>query len=102
MPEFEEPRTSAGHGAIVATTPAEPRMLSITVNGRPHRFLGDEISHAQVVRLAHPSMTASPGRSFTVAYAEGPADATNGILAPLRRTRVTEGESFSVFVTDRS
>jgi hypothetical protein len=66
---------------------------------------GDEVSHHQLVRLAHPEAAPAlrSGQSaMTVTYLRGPAIAPEGILSPVERVRIVDGESFSVTRTDRS
>lgn len=96
---------TAAPPALVAEIVADPDVRTILVNGRPCQVRGDEVSHHQLVRLAHPDASTALRRgdsAMTVTYLRGPAIAPEGILAPLERTRIVDGESFSVTRTDRS
>ena len=79
-------------------TPAK----TILVNGREHRFTGEEIGRNELARLAFPAIE-TPGRgALTVAYDRGPLEAPSGILSSERKTRVLEGQTLSVSRTDKS
>lgn len=75
---------------------------TIVVNGREHRFAGSDIGRAELVRLAFPAMVGPVGSALTVAYDNGPANAPAGLLTAGRTTRVLDGQSFSVSLTDKS
>lgn len=76
---------------------------SIVVNGLSFPVQGEEIDHAQLVRLAYPELREpGTGSSLTVTYRGGPMGATDGILAPGGRTLIADGETFVVTRTDKS
>lgn len=79
-----------------------PTGRTIVVNGREHRFEGEEIGRDELARLAFPGVGPSTGGSLTVAYDHGPAEAPSGLIVPGRTTRVLEGQTFSVSQTDKS
>lgn len=89
-----------GRALTVVTTRSVEK--TIIVNGRKHRFAGPEIDRATLVRLAFPSMVGPTNSALTVAYDNGPANAPAGLLTANRTTRVLDGQSFSVSLTDKS
>ncbi len=82
-------------------TPAKT-MKTILVNGREHRFAGEEIGRNELARLAFPAIETAGRGALTVAYDRGPLEAPSGILSVDRKTRVLEGQTFSVSRTDKS
>jgi len=100
MPEDTNALVPAG-----ASPPAlrhESDCREITVNGQRHLVAGDEVSHDQLVRMAYPDARPAYGRSYTVTYRGGPTGAAEGSLVPRQRAPIAEGETFSVYCTDRS
>ena len=91
----------AASGKAIALAGA-PTEKAIVINGREHRFAGQEIGRDELARLAFPGMGASPGSALTVAYDHGPAEAPSGLVIPGRTTRVLDGQTFSVSQTDKS
>lgn len=88
-------------GALIAQH-QEPSVKTIVVNGREHRFAGEEIGRSDLARLAFPTMETAGRGALTVAYDRGPSEAPSGILPAERKTRVLEGQTFSVSRTDKS
>ncbi len=79
-------------------TPAK----TILVNGREHRFAGEEIGRNELARLAFPAIETAGRGALTAAYDRGPLEAPSGILSAERKTRVLDGQTFSVSRTDKS
>lgn len=79
-----------------------PATRNIVVNGRQHRFAGDEIGRDDLARLAFPGIDGGRGSALTVAYDRGAVEAPSGLLAAGRTTRVLDGQTFSVSLTDKS
>ncbi len=96
-----EPDVGASGGGLVAQNQVNcPK--TIVVNGREHRFAGEEIGRTDLARLAFPAMETAGRGALTVAYDRGPMDAPSGILSSERKTRVLDGQTFSVSRTDKS
>lgn len=72
---------------------------NIIVNGRPKKFVGDEISYAEVVELAYPGESNSEV-VFTVTYM-GP-QMPDGTLVEGQSVEVRNGMKFNVNKTNRS
>lgn len=75
---------------------------TIVVNGRELPFAGEEIGRNELARLAFPNIGTGGQSSLTVAYDHGAAEAPSGLLTAGRTTRVLEGQTFSVSLTDKS
>lgn len=75
---------------------------TIVVNGRSHLFAGDEIGTKDLARLAFPEQEGRSYAALTVAYEGGPLVAESGLMTGRTMTPVTEGQSFSVSLTDKS
>lgn len=91
-----------------ASAPANPPAVAsgrdIVVNGRRCLVHADHISHGQLVSLAFPNggdLEANRS-SLTVSYRGGPHTAPEGILSPVERTPIADGETFVVTRTDKS
>ena len=93
--------TGAPNGGLVAHRQCDPAK-TIVVNGREHRFAGEEIGRTDLARLAFPAMETASRGALTVAYDRGPVEAPSGILSSERKTRVLDGQTFSVSRTDKS
>lgn len=112
--KHHNPLDAVGGGALVPAPAApplvaeivdDPDFRTILVNGRACRVRGEEVGFHQLVRLAHPDAAPALRRdeaAMTVTYLRGPAIAPEGVLSPLERIRIVDGESFSVTRTDRS
>lgn len=104
--------TAARRQALVPVQPQrlmeivdDPDIRTIFVNGRPCQVREKEIGHHDLVRLAFPGgslATVPDTSSLTVTYQRGPAIAAEGILSPLERTLIANGEVFNVTRTDQS
>lgn len=75
---------------------------NIVVNGRTHLHSGDAITTRELARLAYPEDAGRSRSALTVAYEGGPLDAQSGLMAANASTPVTEGQRFSVSLTDKS
>jgi len=80
----------------------EGAVKTIVVNGREHRFAGEEIGRTELSRIAFPAIETAGRGGLTVAYDRGPLEAPSGILSAERKTRVLDGQTFSVSRTDKS
>ncbi|MEG8049317.1 hypothetical protein QP178_05315 [Sphingomonas aurantiaca] len=93
---------AAPSSAALITQHRETTAKTILVNGREHRFAGEEIGRNELARLAFPASETAGRGALTVAYDRGPLDAPSGILSAERKTRVLDGQTFSVSRTDKS
>ncbi len=101
----EEEGTTSREAAQQSTTTVvgeHPEPRSIVVNGRSHVHAGDRISTHDLVRFAFPGADRLERSALTVAYDGGPLQAHSGLLAVNASTPITEGQSFSVSLTDKS
>ena len=89
------------HGRSLTVSSRAPEKI-IIVNGREHRFVGEEIDRNALARLAFPGMGTGGQSALTVAYDRGAAEAPSGLLTAGRTTRVLDGQTFSVSLTDKS
>jgi hypothetical protein len=95
------PDVGASGGQLVAQNrPTSAK--TIVINGREHRFAGEEIGRTDLARMAFPAMDSASRGALTIAYDRGPVDAPSGILGSERKTRVLDGQTFSVSRTDKS
>ena len=85
-------------GALVRTS----TVRTIVVNGRSHLFAGEDIGPRDLARLAFPEQEGRSYAALTVAYEGGPLGAASGLMTGSVKTPVTEGQSFSVSLTDKS
>lgn len=95
-----EEGAATGRSLVVDNT--GPATRTIVVNGRQHRFTGDEIGRNELARLAFPGIDTGTRGALTVAYDRGAVEAPSGLLAAGRTTRVLDGQTFSVSLTDKS
>lgn len=100
MEDEEHQRTADPIG--VAATAGGDAVRTIVVNGRKHRFAGDQIGHGELATLAYPMLEERQGRSLVASFGAGPEGQERGVVAHGRRVDVVEGQRFDVRVTDRS
>lgn len=91
-----------GPASVTAAENQVASIKTIVVNGRDHRFAGDEIGRYDLSRIAFPTIGTAGRGALTVAYDRGPLEAPSGILSADRKTRVLDGQTFSVSRTDKS
>jgi len=96
------PAEGAASGRSLVIDSSAPTTRTIVVNGRQHRFAGEEIGRTELARLAFPGMEGKAESALTVAYDRGVAEAPSGLLATGRTTRILDGQTFSVSLTDKS
>lgn len=89
-------------GRALTTRDEGATMKTIVVNGREHRFPGEEIGRGELALLAFPHVGAVGPSALTIAYDHGPSEAPCGLLAAGRQTRILDGQTFSVSLTDKS
>lgn len=81
-----------GHGHIV----------TIIVEGTPHRWSKDTISYDEVVTLEVPDYAQHPEITYSVKYKNGPGEKPEGTLAKGESVCVKDGMIFSVSETGQS
>jgi len=74
----------------------------ITVNARPKTVTTNELSFADVVRLAFQNPPAGPNVLITVTYRRGEGNKPQGTLIEGQSVRVKDGMIFDVIATDKS
>lgn len=93
----------AGHGVEhVRSRQAQPRLVTILVNGRKREVEPGRISFEELIALAFPAPPTGAQVSFTVSYRKGPATHPEGSLLPNQSVHVVEGMTFHVTATDKS
>ncbi len=81
---------------------SEKRLVTIIVNGTPHRWPKGTITYAQVVTLDVPDYPQHPEITYSVKYKHGPHENREGILSPGASVEVKERMVFSVSRTGQS
>lgn len=76
--------------------------VTIIVEGTPHEWPKDLITHAEVVTLEFPDFPQHPEITYSVKYSRGHGNKPEGILAPGASVRVKEGMIFNVSETGQS
>ena len=82
--------------------PAEKKTVTIIVEGTPHEWPKDEITHAEVVTLEVPTYPQNPQITYSVTFKRGHGNKPEGILAPGASVKVKEGMIFNVSETGQS
>lgn len=80
----------------------EKNMVTIIVEGTPHEWPKDEITHAEVVTLEVPDYSQHPEITYSVKYKNGHGSKPEGILTPGASVKVKGGMIFSVSETGQS
>lgn len=80
----------------------EKKMDTIIVEGTPHEWQKDEITHAEVVTLEVPDYSQHPEITYSVKYKNGHGNKPEGILTPGASVKVKGGMIFSVSETGQS
>lgn len=80
----------------------EKKTVTIIVEGTPHEWPKDEITHAEVVTLEVPNYAQHPEITYSVKYKRGHGNKPEGILSPGGSVKVKEGMIFSVSETGQS
>lgn len=80
----------------------EKKTVTIIVEGKPHEWLKEDISYAEVVTLEVPDYTQHPEITYSVKYKNGHGNKPEGILSPGASVKVKEGMIFSVSATGQS
>jgi hypothetical protein len=80
---------------------AKKKEVTIVVEGTPHQWPKDEISHAEVVTLEVPNY-ADPNITYSVTYKRGQGSKPEGTLVPGASVKVKDGMRFSVSETGQS
>ena len=103
MDEHNNPHPSSIVGDLpVAFEGTAAPTREVVVNGRNCLVRADDLSHAQLVKLAFPALNALERPSLTVSYRGGPHTSPDGVLAPDERTPLADGETFVVTRTNKS
>lgn len=92
-------RTRDGTVPPAAPSRATP---TIVVNGREHGHAGGSVCHSDLVALAYPALTEREGRAVAATWSGGPPGNVRGVLPSGGEVPVREGQTFHVFVTDKS
>lgn len=82
--------------------PNEHEVVTIIVEGTPHRWPKGEITYEEVVKLEVPAYTPTSGVSYAVTYRRGHGEKPEGVLTPGTSVRVKEGMVFNVSETGQS
>ncbi|MGZ4755369.1 MAG: multiubiquitin domain-containing protein [Acidimicrobiia bacterium] len=94
MSDLAEKQEGHGHGN-------GPKLVTIFVNTRPHKFEKDQISFEQVVKLAYPTTPPGADIAYSVMYERG-QDGKEGTLVAGESVKAKDGMRFDVTATDRS
>lgn len=78
------------------------KMVTIVVEGAPHKWPKDEISYAEVVTLEVPDYAQHPEITYSVSYKNGHGNKPEGILVPGASVKAKEGMVFYVSETGQS
>lgn len=77
------------------------KLVTIIVEGTPHKWRKDEITYAEVVTLEDPEYPQHPERVYSVTYERGHGE-KKGVLPPGGSVKVKEGMVFFVKDTGES
>jgi hypothetical protein len=78
------------------------RQVTIIVNAREKPWTRKEISFAEVVALAFPTLPAGENIVFTITYRKGEGNKPEGTLTEGHSVKVKDGMIFNVTATDKS
>ena len=78
------------------------KTVTIIVEGTPHHWPEEYISHTQVVALEFPDHAQQPKITYTVMYNRGPRNRPEGTLSKGNSVKVVEGMVFNVTQTGKS
>jgi hypothetical protein len=79
----------------------EPKLVTIIVEGTPHRWPKGEITYVQVVTLEDPQYPQHPEQVYSVTYERGHGE-KKGVLSPGGSVKVKEAMEFHVKDTGES
>ena len=80
----------------------EKKTVTIIVEGTPHEWPKDDITHAQVVTLEVPDYPQHPEITYSVTYKKGHGNKPEGPLALGESVKVKEGMIFNVSESGQS
>lgn len=80
----------------------DKKIVTIIVEGTPHEWPKDEITHEQLVTLEVPDYSQHPDITYNVKYKKGHGNKPEGILSPGASVKVKEGMIFNVSETGQS
>ncbi|HYL48362.1 MAG TPA: multiubiquitin domain-containing protein [Stellaceae bacterium] len=78
------------------------KVVTIIVDGAPHKVEKEKITYAEVVTFADPDYSKNPQVTYSVTYSKGPHDKPQGTLSPGGSVMVKEGMIFRVSRTGQS
>lgn len=80
----------------------EKKTVTIIVEGTPHEWPKDEITHEEVVKLEVPDYTSESNITYSVGYERGHGSKPEGTMSLGESVKVKKGMNFNVSETGQS